>query len=64
VLFVRDRPIGAYLVFVDIPHITPIALAFSHAWNDGKKQRFGSLVENIRRFSITGAVVAGLIFTA
>ena len=27
-LFVRDRPIGAYLVFVDIPYITPIALAF------------------------------------
>jgi hypothetical protein len=27
-LFVRDRPIGAHLVFVDIPYITPIALAF------------------------------------
>jgi hypothetical protein len=44
-LFVRDRPICAYLIFVDIPYITPIALAFLTPGTTVKKQRFGSLVK-------------------
>jgi hypothetical protein len=50
VLLVDDRLIGAYLLFVDFPYITPIALAFIAyaALTPGtrvKRQQFGSLVE-------------------